>query len=79
MRRTLLFLAGVLAFAVANAQVADIQAPPELLDAPFGIQDEQNFQTPPKVFWPETWFHFIGTMFPGKASTQTWKPLRRQG
>ena len=61
MRRTLLFLAGVLAFAVANAQqVADIQAPPEMLDAPFGIQDEQNFQTPPKVFWPETWFHFIG-------------------
>jgi hypothetical protein len=30
------------------------------LDAPFGLQDEQNFLSPPKVFWPETWFHFIG-------------------
>ena len=60
MKRTLLLFAGVLAFGAARAQVADIQASPELLDAPFGLQDEKNFQTPPKVFWPETWFHFIG-------------------
>ena len=60
MKRTLLFLAGVLVFLAARAQVAGIQAPPEMLDAPFGIQDEQHFQNPPKVFWPETWFHFIG-------------------
>ena len=36
MKRTLLLFAGVLAFGVARAQVADIQASPELLDAPFG-------------------------------------------
>lgn len=60
MKRTLLLFTGVLAFGVARAQVADIQASPELLDAPFGLQDEKNFQNPPKVFWPETWFHFIG-------------------
>ena len=60
MKRTLLLLSGVLAFFVSRAQVADIQASPDVLDAPFGAQDEQNFQDPPKVFRPETWFHFIG-------------------
>ena len=60
MKRILLFLAAVLTAAAVNAQVVPIQAPADILDAPFGVQDEQNFQTPPKVFWPETWFHFIG-------------------
>lgn len=60
MKRILLFLAAVLTAAVVNAQVVPIQAPADILDAPFGVQDEQSFQTPPKVFWPETWFHFIG-------------------
>lgn len=60
MKRTLLTLAGALFAGSLWAQVADIQAPASLLDAPFGAQDQQNFQTPPKVFWPETWFHFIG-------------------
>lgn len=44
----------------ANAQVAGIQAPKELLDAPFTRTDEANFAAPQKVFYPETWFHFIG-------------------
>ena len=43
----------------AMAQIAEIQPSKELLDAKFGTQDERNFLTPPKVFWPETWFHFI--------------------
>ena len=60
MKRIFLSLSGLLMFLVTNAQVADIQAPVSLLDAPFGTQDEQNFVSPPKVFWPETWFHFIG-------------------
>ena len=60
MKRIFLSLTGLLMYLVTNAQVADIQAPASLLDAPFGAQDEQNFVSPPKVFWPETWFHFIG-------------------
>ena len=50
----------ILSMATLQAQVADIQPSKELLDARFGLQDETNFLTPPKVFWPETWFHFIG-------------------
>ena len=60
MKRIFLSLSGLLFGLLAWAQVADIQAPASLLDAPFGAQDEQNFVSPPKVFWPETWFHFIG-------------------
>ena len=60
MKRFFLSLTGMLFGLLAWAQVADIQAPASLLDAPFGVQDEQNFVSPPKVFWPETWFHFIG-------------------
>lgn len=42
-----------------SAQV-DIAPRPELLDAPFTAKDLENFKSPPKVFYPETWFHFIG-------------------
>ena len=54
-------LAGsLLLCASVSAQVVGIQADPAVLDAEFGPQDRENFQTPPKVFWPETWFHFLG-------------------
>ena len=60
MKRTLLLLVGLCAAVALNAQIANIQADKAVLDAPFGQQDEQNFAAPPKDFWPETWFHFIG-------------------
>ena len=57
---SLLFVAGLLLWMPASAQVVGIQADPMLLDAEFGPKDREHFQTPPKVFWPETWFHFLG-------------------
>ena len=42
------------------AQVADIAPDPSVLGAPFSSQDEARFKAPDKVFYPETWFHFIG-------------------
>ena len=45
---------------VASAQAVDIVPDRDLLQAPFSTQDETNFRQPPKVFYPETWFHFIG-------------------
>ena len=44
----------------ATAQVVDIMPEKTLLDAKFGSQDLLMFKNPPKEFWPETWFHFIG-------------------
>ena len=54
------FVALVFSNMCATAQVPDIAPDGDLLQAPFSAQDETNFQQPPKVFYPETWFHFIG-------------------
>jgi len=43
----------------AMAQVP-IVPPMSELNMPFGNQDKKNFKAPPKVYYPETWFHFIG-------------------
>ena len=44
----------------AAAQAVDIVPDGALLRAPFSSQDEERFRQPDKVFYPETWFHFIG-------------------
>lgn len=45
-----------------SAQVAKSPFMPskEELDRPFGDADLTSFLSPPKVYHPETWFHFIG-------------------
>ena len=44
----------------SREQTADIVPDSALLRAPFSVMDEVRFQSPEKVFYPETWFHFIG-------------------
>jgi len=44
----------------------------------FGKHDEKAFVSPPKVYHPETWFHFIGGNVSAKGITadlKTWKDL----
>ena len=56
-------LTAVLSFWVAgglNAQPVPITPDTETLLAPFSPNDETAFKQPGKVFYPETWFHFIG-------------------
>ena len=60
MKRTLLALSGAAIALSLQAQIVPIQPDTALLDAPFTAQDETHFANPPKVFLPETWFHFIG-------------------
>ena len=31
----------------------------QLLVRPFDARDSQFFQRPPRIFYPETWFHFV--------------------
>lgn len=45
---------------IASAKVADIVPSERTLQRSFGDRDKDAFQTPPPVFHPETWFHFIG-------------------
>jgi len=47
------------------AQIAHLP-PKEELNRPFGDYDKQAFSAPPKVYYPETWFHYIG----GNVSTE---------
>ena len=44
----------------ASAQAVPIAPDSKTLLAPFGPGDEAAFRQPDKVFYPETWFHFIG-------------------
>jgi hypothetical protein len=41
----------------------------EETDRPFGRSDVKSFQSPPKVYHPETWFHFIGGNVAAKGIT----------
>lgn len=59
-KKLLLGTLGILMTFSLQAQIAHIQADKAVLDAPFGQQDEDYFAVPPKDFWPQTWFHFIG-------------------
>ena len=45
----------------ADAQVPEIMPDKNVLMAAFSAEDEAAFQYPDKVFYPETWFHFIGS------------------
>jgi hypothetical protein len=62
-----LFLLAVASFILvftfsANAQIVKLPFLPsqQELDRPFGKSDEASFLAPPKVYHPETWFHYIG-------------------
>ncbi len=55
-------LSAVFFFAVifsATAQVPIVPSSDEL-NRSFGSYDAENFKSPPKVYYPETWFHYIG-------------------
>ena len=43
-----------------GAEPAPITPPESVLEGAFGPADASAFARPPKVFLPETWFHFIG-------------------
>ena len=43
-----------------DRRIAPIVPPAETLQRKFGTHDREAFRNPDKVFYPETWFHFIG-------------------
>ena len=62
-RMGILLLTGFLSLSstdCASAQPVSIAPDPQALLAPFGPDDEAAFRNPTKIFYPETWFHFIG-------------------
>ncbi|HVU56468.1 MAG TPA: glycosyl hydrolase [Puia sp.] len=61
------------------AQVAPIVPPADQLDHAFGGQDKTAFMSPPKVYYPETWFHFIGGNVSKKGITEDLEAIARAG
>ena len=56
-----LFLSSVSTGVLAqNNDVAPVVPPAAVLNRKFGSHDRDLFHSPDKVFYPETWFHFIG-------------------
>ena len=62
-----LILSSILvSLAVAIQAQVPVVPPQEELDRPFGSYDETAFQSPSKVYYPETWFHFIKNIVRGR-------------
>ncbi|HCC52480.1 MAG TPA: hypothetical protein DEQ30_10825 [Porphyromonadaceae bacterium] len=49
------------------------------LNRPFGDYDKEAFQSPPKVYYPETWFHYIGGNVSLKGITADLEAIARSG
>jgi hypothetical protein len=63
----------------SSAQVAPIVPPQEQLDRDFDIHDKESFMSPPKVYFPETWFHLIGGNVSKKGITEDLEAIARSG
>lgn len=65
----------------ASAQVTNRPFIPSQkeLDRPFGKDDEASFLAPPKVYHPETWFHFIGGNVSKEGITRDLEAIAKAG
>ena len=59
MRRLVPLLGALWLGGIAAAQTPVVPSR-DVLSKPFGAEDERAFAAPGKVFYPETWFHYIG-------------------
>src|ERR1700760_1199032 len=62
-----------------SAQVAPIVPPAEQLGRDFDEQDKAAFMSPAKVYFPETWFHFIGGNVSKKGITEDLEAIADAG
>lgn len=78
------FLGIILSFAAvisATAQIAKVPFVPTQAEVnrPFGRQDELSFLKPPKVYHPETWFHYIGGNVSKEGITRDLEAIAKSG
>jgi hypothetical protein len=74
-----LFLLGIIHVLSISAQVAPITPSAEQLNRSFGEHDKAAFMAPSKVFYPETWFHFIGGNVSKKGITEDLEAIAGSG
>ena len=70
--------AAVLAARAAFGQVAAVPDAEELR-RPFGADDISNFRTPPRINYPQTWFHFIGGNVSAEGITEDLEAIAGAG
>jgi len=74
----------VLFLAVEFRLIAQVTETPffpswEEVDRPFGGHDEKLFQTPTKLYRPETWFHYIGGNVSKEGITRDLEAIAKAG
>lgn len=69
----------MVSFFSSTAQVAPILPPAQQLNRSFGQYDKAAFMSPPKVYYPETWFHLIGGNVSKKGITADLEAIARSG
>lgn len=79
LRQIFFFLLLMINVLSASAQVAPILPPAEQLNRSFGAHDKVAFMAPPKVYYPETWFHFIGGNVSKKGITEDLDAIANSG
>ena len=56
----LITLLAVMKLYASKQEIAPVVPASETLQQKFGTHDREAFRNPEKVFYPETWFHYIG-------------------
>ena len=78
-KKLALLLPGLLLGHLAVQAQVDIAPDAAEVYAPFGRQDLENFKNPPKVYYPETWFHFIGSNISKEGITADLEAINAAG
>lgn len=73
------FLLMIISGLSTSAQVVPIVPPDKELNRSFGEYDKVSFMAPPKVYYPETWFHFIGGNVSKKGITADLEAIAHSG
>lgn len=70
---------GLCVCALPTKAQTSIVPPAEELNAPFGLQDERLFKFPSKVYFPQTWFHYIAGNVSKEGTTADLEAISKAG
>jgi hypothetical protein len=70
---------GILPSVAQTPQAPPVVPPVHELNAPFGDTDRAAFLSPPQVYHPETWFHYIGGNVAAKGITADLETIAAAG
>ena len=82
LQKRFVYLAAIIIFTCINnvsAQKSLIVPPAEQRNRSFGAYDKTAFMSPPKIYYPETWFHFIGGNVSKKGITEDLEAIAKSG